>query len=65
MAKSYCTNKYDVSGDVPFTGETRTVTRPDAAGIPPNKPRPEMVRKTRFARGQATGNPPGTPLYGA
>ena len=38
-----------------FTGETRTITKPDPAAIPPNKPRPEEVAPTRMVLGQATG----------
>lgn len=59
MADAYCHNKYDGV----FTGETRTVTHPDPASVPPNDPRPEMVKQTHFARGQATPHSGGTPLY--
>lgn len=47
----YPDNKHDGV----FTGETRTVTNVDPASIGPNEARPEEVKATRFALGQATG----------
>lgn len=60
MAKNYCTNVYPWG----YAGETRDIKHIDAASIGPNKPRKEQVAKTSFSRGQATKDPPGTPLYG-
>lgn len=59
MAGDYCNNVYDGV----FTGETREIKHIDPASVGPNDPRPEMVKPTRFARGQASTNPPGTPIY--
>lgn len=39
-----------------FTENTNKGAAPAPASIPPTKPRPEMTRKTRFVRGQPTGN---------
>jgi hypothetical protein len=46
------TNKHDGV----FTGETRTITRPDPAGIPPNDPRPEMVTPISGQGGMSLGD---------
>lgn len=63
MADQYCTNKYDGGT---FTKETRKVTNTAPTGIRGTGGRKDPAPpKTKFSRGQATGNPAGSPLYGA
>lgn len=45
-AGGYGTNKHDGV----YTGEPRTITPVDAAGIPPNRPRPEQVAPTGYGK---------------
>lgn len=51
----YPSNKYDGV----YTGETRTITKPDIASIPPNEPRPEEVAPTSFVLGKGHPAPAG------